>query len=267
MSVALYANDTGYVMSDRYREIHYTDIKDADQKLLKYYKERIHNKISDFETYEDYFPYDMFKSLIMSDKRTLEYNFSYCNINERSSPDGKIKLYNWIFDVFVFGTDTRAVLTFSNGEFYGTYASIEENEGFHSLIVPIDTHKIETLQLADGSPLYLFFAGHRNLSSYITSVSAFVFNKDLLEPYNILNVDGKYVSEIDRCTVIGVSNVVRIEYRDGDLYIPQEGYQHHFFDGHICPTISGFNDVYHFDGEKFLYNKTIYDEDVALDST
>lgn len=55
----------------------------------------------------------MFKSLVKSDERTLTYDFNLDEVDEISSADGTVKLYNWIYGNYATtGEDSDGILTY-----------------------------------------------------------------------------------------------------------------------------------------------------------
>ena len=82
-------------MSDGQRRIYYSDMSDARTKLLEYFEERKRKKISDSEFGIEYFPYKMFKDLILHDERSFYYPFSFEQIDEMITNDKSIKIYSW----------------------------------------------------------------------------------------------------------------------------------------------------------------------------
>ena len=77
--VPVYAQELSQTrsMSDKYKKIYYTSIEDAERKLVQYQNERRSQEISDDDNHStSYFPYEMVKSLVKSDERTLTYNFN-----------------------------------------------------------------------------------------------------------------------------------------------------------------------------------------------
>ena len=82
-------------MSDGKRRIFYTDIIDAENKLLAYYEERKEKEVSDNEYSSKYFPYEIFKDLVLHDERTMYHDFNIQGIEELYSEDKCIKIYSW----------------------------------------------------------------------------------------------------------------------------------------------------------------------------
>ena len=250
-------------MSDKYKKIYYTSIKDAERKLIQYQNERRSKEISDSDNHStSYFPYEMFTSLVKSDERTLTYDFNLSEIKEISSADGNLKLYNWIYgDYGTTGADSDGILTYKSQGRYLFSESKTSSEGDHILIVPTDTYRIETVTLEEGYSVYLFFAFHRTAVCYDEWVRAYILcDLDIL-PYHIFIFDGKLTSIMECKTSSGGQYNGGIKYADESLMVPKEG--HYPFD-RWSPIPSGFMDIYKFNGQRFVYTETKYDEEVPL---
>ena len=274
--ILLYMSQIGFAqsqsdryMSDRYRKIYYTSIEDAERKLKQYHHERESKEISDIEDHStNYFPFDMFKSLVKFDERTLKYRFSLNEIAEISSPDETVKLYSWVYgDYSTTGKESDGILTYKTKDRYRYEESTKGYDGYHNLVVPSDTDKIEMLCLDDGLSIFLFFASHRTMTSYTDWVTAYIISNNYFEPYHIFNIEGELSSSIRRGTGSGGDYIGGIEFENGKLLISQEGYLSDFWKGNTYPTASGYKDVYKFNGQRFVYENTIYDEDIPLNCT
>ena len=262
--VPVYSQERGQTrsMSDKYKKIYYTSIEDAERKLIQYHEERRSDEIRDNNHCTDCFPYDMFKSLVKSDERTLTYDFNLSEIDEILSADGNVKLYKWIYGVYATtGADSDGILTYMSKGRYLYCESEEGDEGYYDLVVPTDTYKIETVTLDEGYPVYLFFAGHRTASSYDEWVSAYILSGSSLVPYHLFVFDGEITTTVQRYTGSGGCYDGSIDYKNGLLMVSREG--HCPLD--TCPPFaSGFQDIYKFNGRRFLYSETKYDEEVPL---
>ena len=262
--VPVYSQDQGQnrSMSDRYKKIYYTSIDDAERKLIQYHEERCSDEIRDNDHCTDFFPYDMFKSLVKTDERTLTYDFHLNQIDEISSADGNVKLYKWIYGVYATtGADSDGILTYTSKGRYLYRESEEDDEGYYSLVVPTDTYNIETVTLDEGYPIYLFFAAHRITSSFDEWVTAFNLSGSSLEPYHLFVLDGEITTTVNRYTGSGGCYDGGIDYKDGLLMVSREG--HSPLDT-CSPFASGFQDIYKFNGQRFIYTETRYDEEVPL---
>lgn len=252
-------------MSDKYKKIYYTSIEDAERKLIQYQIERRSKEINDNDDFStSYFPYEMFKSLVKSDERTLTYDFNLDEVNEISSADGTVKLYNWSYGNYATtGEDSDGILTYISKGRYLYYESTETDDGYHDLVVPTDTYKIETVILDEGNHIFLFFAGHRVAVSLDRWVSAYILSDSSIEPYHLFMVNGELTSTMRRITSSGGYYNGGIEYADGSLMVSQEG--HCPFDT-WGPIASGYKDIYKFNGQRFIYTETKYDEEVPLNN-
>lgn len=263
--VTAYAQELSHTrsMSDKYKKIYYTSIEDAERKLIQYQNERRSKEISDSDNYStSYFPYEMFKSLVKSDERTLTYDFNLDEVDEISSADGTVKLYNWIYGNYATtGEDSDGILTYISKGRYLYYESTEAADGYHDLVVPTDTYKIETVTLDEGNPIFLFFSRHRVAVCHYEWVSAYILSDSSMEPYHLFNLDGELSSTLGCVTSIGGDYDGGIEYKNGSLLVPQEGFSH-FADWAGIP--SGYKDIYKFNGQRFIYAETIYDEGIHL---
>ena len=252
-------------MSDKYKKIYYTSIEDAERKLIQYQNERRSKEISDNDNFStSFFPYEMFISLVKSDERTLTYDFNLSEIDEISSADGNVKLYNWIYGIYATtGEDSDGILTYMSKGRYRYYESKEAYDGSHDLVVPTDTYKIETVTLDEGSQIFLFIANHRDAVCRSEWVSAYIISGSSMEPYHIFNLNGELSSTLRCVTSIGGDYDGGIEYKNGSLLIPQEGF-FHFAEWAGIP--SGYKDIYKFNGQRFIYTGTIYDEGIPLNN-
>ena len=263
--VSAYAQEPSHTrsMSDKYKKIYYTSIEDAERKLIQYQNERRSKEISDNDNYStSFFPYDMFTSLVKSDERTLTYDFNLSEIDEISSADGNVKLYTWIYGNYATtGEDSDGILTYMSKGRYKYYESKEAYDGSHDLVVPTDTYKIETVTLDEGSQIFLFIANHRVAVCRSEWVSAYIISGSSMEPYHLFNLDGELSSTLKCVTSSGGYYDGGIEYKNGSLMVPQEGF-FHFADWAGIP--SGYKDIYKFNGQRFIYTETIYDEVIPL---
>jgi len=78
LSINSFAQPQMRSVSDGKRNIYYTDISDAERQITEYYKERQKYEIQDenvYSTYNPYFPYKMFVSLVSADERQLSIRF------------------------------------------------------------------------------------------------------------------------------------------------------------------------------------------------
>lgn len=262
-NICLSQSQQNRYMSDKYKKIYYTSIEDAERKLIQYQNERQSNEIRDKDKYStSYFPFEMFMSLVKSDERTMTYDFNLDEIRDISSADGNVKLYNWIYgDYGTTGEDSDGILTYKSKGRYLYSESETSSEGNHFLVVPTDTYRIETVMLDEGYPIYLFFASHRIAVCYDEWVSAYILCDSYIEPYHLFKLDGKLTSTVKCCTCSGGQYNGGIEYVDGILMVSQKGHSH--FD-RWPPIASGFNDIYKFNGQRFIYTETKYDEQVPL---
>ena len=125
--VQVYAQELSHTrsMSDKYKKIYYASIEEAERKLIQYQNERRSKEISDNDNYSpSFFPYEMFISLVKSDERTLTYDFNLSEIDEISSADGNVKLYNWIYGNYATtGEDSDGILTYMSKGQYRYYES------------------------------------------------------------------------------------------------------------------------------------------------
>lgn len=264
--VLVYAQEPSHTrsMSDKYKKIYYTSIEDAERKLIQYQNERQSKEISDNDNYNIscYFPYEMFKSLVKSDERTLKYDFNLSEIDEISSPDGSVKLYNWIHGNYATtGEDSDGILTYlSNGQ-YTYQESKKSDDGTHELIVLTDTYRIETVTLTEGNTVFLFFARHRVAVCRCEWVTAYILSGSSIEPYHLFNFEGELTSTIERISSSGGYYNGGLEYNNGSLLVPQEGHYH--FD-YSAAVPSGYKDIYKFNGQRFIYTEAQYDEEVPL---
>ncbi len=224
LSINSFAQPQMRSVSDGKRNIYYTDISDAERQITEYYKERQKYEIQDenvYGTYNPYFPYKMFVSLVSADERTIEYSFSFEPINEILSSDGRVKLYSWCYDVGAgHGAYMDGVLTYKTSNKYMSCVSEEGFDGWRELIVPTDTYKIETVTTTEECPVYLFFASHRTMSSHTDWVSSYIISGQAFEKYHAFFADGQLSSVFQKSIGTGGEYSGNIEFQSGSLYIP-----------------------------------------------
>lgn len=250
-------------ISDKYKKIYYTSVADAEKQINQYHKERQENGINDPEHYgSDYFPYDMFRALINSDERTLTHSFSFSNISEILSPDKLLKLYVWTYDEgAIHGNYNAGIFTYKSEESYVCHISEGGSEDWHELIVPLDTYKIDSIVTNEGHTIYMFFCNHRTFSSISSWVEAFILSGKSCEAYHLFNIDGTLSTSIKSELELGFYSA-HIEYKDGCLLVPEEGYPYNFYT-EICYP-SGYIKRYTFNGTRFINKDRIYDTEIPL---
>jgi len=158
------------------------------------------------------------------------------------------------------------VLTYKTSNKYMSCVSEEGFDGWRELIVPTDTYKIETVTTTEGCPVYLFFASHRTMSSHADLVSSYIISGHAIEKYHAFFTDGQLSSVFQKSIGTGGEYSGNIEFQSGSLYIPREGFQTEFWSGWSSPMASGFIDIHTFDGKRFVYKETVYDNEVPLNN-
>ena len=250
-------------IADKYKKIYYTSIEEAERKIIQYHKERVAQEISDYEIYQTfYFPYEMFKSLVRSDERTLQYDFDFGEVDEIWASDGTLKLYSWSYgDYATYGEDRDGIVTYKSKGQYLYHESEETPDGYRNLDVPIDAYRIETIISPEGYRLFLFFSCHRIAVTFSEWVTAYIISNALIEPYHLFIYEGELTSTLRRNTSSSGYHEGGIEYKNEMLMVSQEGWLP--FDS-WPPIASGYTDVYKYNGQRFVYTETVYDEKVPL---
>ena len=167
---------------DGERRIYYTDIEDAETKILEYYAEKCEVSEDDGEDeYDDEYeeecrsklPYQMFAELILNDPRAFDYDFErFIAASEDDietvrpltiieSPDRKLRLYTWDVDGGTMTNYTGITSIVSGGSVYSHLScpdgelEMEETESFPDLAS--GAYAIEQLTDANGETIYAVF--------------------------------------------------------------------------------------------------------------
>lgn len=253
-------------MSDGEKRIYYSDINDAVIKLQEYSKEREQKNKSDFEFYSDYFPYEMFKDLILHDKRTLKHHFDLGNISEIYSDDGQIKMYIWntktggavrnfIFDgVFSY---------IHNDEYYAlvnTYEdeyreSIDEYAYNNIINLGLGPNEIISLPHSDNKKYFCIKTTYKTYG-YVQLLEAYYIDKNgtiVKAPIFKDANNSKTVLANNTLEGWGIYSIFGIEFQNNTIY-RSINYQPKELEGWCFPYPSGKVEVYEYtDG---IYNKT-----------
>lgn len=108
ISICSFGQPASNSISDGTRRIYYTDIVDAETKILTYYEERLKKYPYGYDDDSNSaLPYKMFTELILHDSRAFNYGFErFLNASENDegtlrslrivdSPDKRLRLYTW----------------------------------------------------------------------------------------------------------------------------------------------------------------------------
>lgn len=107
-SIAVFGQSSTNSISDGVRRIYYSDIVDAETKIIEYYEERLKEYPDGYDDdFNSALPYKIFTELILHDSRAFNYDFErFLNASENDqgtrrslrivdSPDKRIRLYTW----------------------------------------------------------------------------------------------------------------------------------------------------------------------------
>ena len=253
-------------MSDGEKRIYYSDINDAVIKLQEYSKEREQKNKSDFEFYSDYFPYEMFKDLILHDKRTLKHHFDLGNISEIYSDDGQIKMYIWNTNTggavrnFIFDGVFSYI---HNDEYYAlvnTYEdeyreSIDEYAYNNIINLGLGPNEIISLPHSDNKKYFCIKTTYKTYG-YVQLLEAYYIDKNgTIVKAPIFKDANNSKTVLANNTLEGWGNysIFGIEFQNNTIY-RSINYQPKELEGWCFPYPSGKVEVYEYtDG---IYNKT-----------
>lgn len=156
---------------DGERRIYYTDIEDAETKILEYYAEK--RGVSEDE-YGPMLPYQMFAELILHDSRAFDYDFSrFLEASEEDrgtvralriieSPDRKLRLYTWDADGGTM-TNYSGITSITAGGSVFSYSTFpDEDTGMNYTDdfpdIASGAYAIEQLTDANGETIYAVYS-------------------------------------------------------------------------------------------------------------
>lgn len=261
-------------MSDGKRRIYYSDVKDAEKKLLEYFKEQKAENTN--EDNSNNFPYEMFKDLVLHDERTFLYDFNLEHIDELYSDNKVIKIYSW--DTGYGGTVNQliydGVFSYKIGVKYYAFSPTYEDEYYTNVkensinnIVPLwlKPKKIYSIKKDNSSITFYVEFWYRTYGS-IQSIKAYSIcdNGIISEAYIFENENGKFVSEIEHSALPGWS--IYEDWMKNDVFtiIKPIMFQPKETKGFCLPHSSGKKHQWIFNGDIFQYIGIDFDADEKI---
>lgn len=255
-------------MSDGEKRIYYTDLIDAKNKLIEYHKQRHSKELKDKDEESislSFFPFEMFKDLVLHDERTFNFDFAFEGITELKSSDNKLKLYCW--DNFNGGHTNRiydGITTYKYDSKYYAYAAVwdelgELSDEQNGNIVTTRLSDIQLITSTLGKTIYLVFYSARYELEIFDEVKAYSLNKGNLIPELIFNVDNQLQFKLSNSYQPnwGSKSVAYMNYSNGVLEISRKWLPEKL-KGYTYPIASGLVDIYKYDGHLYKLEKSIY---------
>lgn len=250
-------------MYDGEKRIYYTDMDDAKNKLIEYHKERGGDYFQ--------FPFNMFKDLILHDKRSLSFKFSFDQIDEIYSQNNDVKIYSWNtgnggairnFDydgafTYLVGNDYFAISPTYEDEYHEVI-----NEKKYNNIIPLwmRPSKIYTIKSSNYEKIFYIDFFYRTYG-YIESLYAIKINEDgIITPEPIFESDNNCFPTIEHHILDGWNNFKSSIYSINDTIYRPIPYQPVETQDWCFPHSSGRVDVWKFDGTIFKYSGVQYDK-------
>lgn len=265
-------------MSDGKRRIFYTDIIDAENKLLAYYEERKEKEVSDNEYSSKYFPYEIFKDLVLHDERTMYHDFNIQGIEELYSEDKCIKIYSWntgeggAVRNFVYD----GIFSYQIGGMYSalspTYDDeikeiVKEEECNNIIPLWLNPNKITFLKQENDVYTFIVNFNYRTYG-YSEEINAYSIDSNgRISKANVFEMlDGNLVSEVSHAFLPGWSEFNNcLEGNASYISIPVM-FQPKETEGYCYPHPSGRVQRWHFDGSIFKYDGVFYDKEENINA-
>lgn len=253
-------------MSDGERRIYYTDLKEAENKLLEY-----------IQTSTDRcdFPSKLFVDLILNDERCFNYDFSLLiKASEKvtvralriiTSDDGKLRLYTWDADGGTLSSYS-GITSFKNKLGVNSYASLigeEYNDKDINLktgMIACGATQIKTIPLNTDDNAYIVFT-HASASNImqIMSLDAYKIQDNGLSPYNLFPSESGYSSSLSLYVNPLYSYNTNIISNDLELIIPETIKS---LNPYACNRITGRNLKYKFIKGRFEFVEVSYSDNL-----
>ena len=271
---------------DGERRIYYTDIEDAETKILEYYAEKCEvSEDEDEEEYEDEYgtmlPYQMFTELILHDPRAFDYDFSrFLEASEEDSgtiralriiesPDKKLRLYTWDVDGGTM-TNYSGITSIASGGSVFSYLccpdeelEMEETEIFPD--VASGAYAIEQFTAANGETIYAVFtySSGSNLM-HMKGIKAYKIRNHFIESAPVFDTEYGMESSIYVYYTKDCRYYMRLDCVDGEILLP-ETREHH--DPYYGDVYTGRFVSYKWNGSYFSNNGFEYPLDDDLYSS
>lgn len=256
-------------ISDGRKRIYYTEVEEAENKLLEYIRTSADRRD---------FPSKLFVDLILNDERCFNYDFSLLvKASEKvtvralriiTSDDGKLRLYTWDADGGTLSSYS-GVTSFKNeigvnsfaspiGDEYDMYDDKDKN--LKTGMIACGATQIKTIPLNTEDKVYIVLS-HASASNImqIMSLDAYKIQNNGLFPYNLFPSESGYSSSLSLYVDPSYSNNTKIMLNDLELIIPETIKS---LNPYACNRISGRNLKYKFIKERFEFVEISYSDNL-----
>lgn len=276
----LFAQSVPLSISDGKCRIYYNGIPDAEEKILKYYGERLKKYPDGYDDDSNSaLPYKMFTELILHDPRAFDYDFERFLVASKddfatrrplrivSSPDRKIRLYTWDEHGGTM-TNYSGITSISVGNTVFSYSTINDevsgyNESSEFVDIASGAYEIDQFVGTDSEPVYIVY-------SHSSGSSIMQFNyASLYQIRDSLVVEAPLFENSD-----GMSNVIwfyfdprfsfcsDIEFMDGEFLLPES--RENDLNPYAGGLATGRSLSYKWNGRIFRYNGVSYSQNDNL---
>ena len=249
-------------MSDGERRIYYTEVEEAENKLLEY----IRTSSDRFD-----FPSKLFVDLILNDERCFDYDFSLLikasekvtvrALRINTSDDRKLRLYTWDADGGTMSSYS-GVTSFKNEIGINSYASPigeeydDKDKNQKIGMIACGATQIKTIPLDTGDNVYIVFT-HASASNImqLMSLDAYKIQNSGLSPYNLFPSESGYSSSLS----FSIEYNAEIILNDLELIIPETIKS---LNPYACNRITGRKLKYKFIENRFEFVEVLYSENL-----
>lgn len=267
-------------ISDGVRRIYYSDIVDAETKIIEYYEERLKKFPDGYDTdFSSALPYKMFTDLIIHDSRAFNYNFERlidASENDKGtrrplriniSPDQNIKLYTWDEHGGTMTNYSGITSILHDGSITSYATSHDEISGENTVNGKID--------IASGSYKINQFTDDFSETVYIIHSHASGSSRMQLQYASLYKVqNGRLVEAPLFETIEGMRNSIvlyyepgssfysGIEYQDGEFLLPET--RENDLNPYAGGLFTGRCVSYKWNGRYFSNNGIVYGQNEGL---
>lgn len=280
ISINAFGQPTTKSITDGTRKIYYSDIVDAETKIIEYYEERLKMfPDGDDDNFNSALPYKMFTDLILHDSNAYNYSFERlidASENDRAtrkplrivcSPDNNIRLYTWDEHGGTM-TNYSGITSISYNGVISSYAtSTDENSGENQVKGFID--------IASGAYHIDQFVDDFLENVYVIHTHSSGSTRMQLQYASLYKVqNGKVVEAPLFETSDGMSNSIclyyepgfsffsGIEYKDGEFLLPET--RENDLNPYAGGLFTGRCISYKWNGRYFCNNGIVYSQNEGL---
>lgn len=238
ISLTSLCQSTTNSISDGARRIYYSDIVDAETKIIEYYEERLKKyPDGDDEDFNSALPYKMFTELILHDPRAFNYSFErFLDASENDkrtiralriieSPDQKVRLYTWDEHGGTM-TNYSGITSIKTGESVFSYATQKDEFGENTIDSFTDiasgAYKID--QFIDNfyDTVYVIYS-HSSGSSrmQLQYASLYKIQNNRVVGASLFQTEEGMTNSICLYYEPSFSFYSGIEYKDGEFLLPE----------------------------------------------